>query len=150
MAGPYNKDSFTAGIAQKQWKVQNPDDPDEVIQIGLVDSGAVTAKGEKIFALMTAGTGGPVPVLPSSIPSNTPIGIIGSAQQLPSNALVSGVVIKAKTTNVASIWVGRDNTVAINNGYELEPGESLPLSGTNLDLFWVIGTAADVLHWIGG
>lgn len=150
MAGPYNKDNFTAGIATKQWKVQNPDNPDEVIQIGLTDSGLVTAKGEKIFALMIAGAGGPNPAMPSTIPQNPPIAVTIVAAALPDNALVSGAVLKAPRTNVAGVWIGGDNTVAVNNGFELTPGEMIPVAAINLNKFWIIGNAADLLQWIGG
>jgi len=52
----YDEKSFSQGIATKQLKVQNPDDPTEIIQIGLIDTGATTALGEKIFSLDVSGS----------------------------------------------------------------------------------------------
>ena len=151
MAGRYDNQNFSAGIAQKQWKVLNPDDDAEVVQIGLVDTGLVTGLGEKNFAMMvTAPGGGTIPTLPTTIPPNPVISVTATAAALPTQALVSGAVLKTPSTNIASVWIGGDNTVTIGDGFELEPGEIIPITGTNLNIFWIIGNAADKLQWIGG
>ncbi|RLI55261.1 MAG: hypothetical protein DRP09_10630 [Candidatus Thorarchaeota archaeon] len=150
MAGPYNKNNFSVGIATKQMKVLNPDNLEEVVQIGLTDTGMTTASGEKIFSLMTGGAGGATPALPSSIPTNPPITITATAATLPDKPLVNGAVLRAPSGNVGSIWLGGDNSVGVGNGYELPPGENVPIAATNLNKFWVIGTAGDKLQWLGG
>jgi len=153
MAGTYDKNTFSVGIAQKQWKVLNPDDLDEVVQIGLVDTGNVTLLGEKVFSLIVGGTGGPVPSLPSTIPPNPIVNVTGIAAALPTQALVNGVMIRAPggaTGNAGSVWIGGDGTVAAANGYELTPGSWVIIPTNNLNNIWIIGTPGDTLQWIGG
>ncbi len=150
MVGPYDAKNFSSGIASKQMKIQNPDDLNEVLQIALFDTGLLTAKTERKFGLVTGSAGGPTPALPATIPPNPPVAVTATAAALPANVLVSGAVLKAPSANIASVWIGGDNSVAVNNGFELEPGEMIPVAAINLDKFWIIGNAADFLQWIGG
>ena len=135
----------------KVLRFQSPEIPDEVIQLSVVDTGNTTDDGLKIHRLEVGGSGGgPMPSLPSVIPPNPVVAVTATAAPLPSQALVSGAVLKAPSANIASVWIGGDNSVAVNNGLELEPGEIIPVAAIDLDLFWIIGNAADTLQWIGG
>lgn len=79
--------------------------------------------------------------------------ISASAVQLPTAALVNGVIFTAKSTNTGNIFIGGSGVTTTadgtGNGYILEPGNSVSAAVTNLNLFYVIGTANDVLSWIG-
>jgi hypothetical protein len=59
---------------------------------------------------------------------------------LPDQDLVDGVIIKANKNNVDSIFV---------NGFELEPGESVPIAIDNLNKVLVTGTAGEFFSYIG-
>ena len=130
----------------------DPQDDTKVVQVALVDTGLTSPDLTKIYALGVAGATGPVPVVPASLVVNPPITLAGGvAEQLPAKALLNGIVIKAATgNNVAGVWVGGDNTVAMGNGYELLPGDGLPIEVQNMDAIWVFGTAGDVLYYNGG
>ena len=128
----------------------DPEDATKLVQIALVDTGTTTADGTKIYSLGVGSSSGPVPAMPSTILPNAPIAVTAVAAALPANPLVNGAVLRAPNSNVASIWIGGDGTVAVNNGYELPPGESLPVVATDLSKFFIIGNALDKLHWIGG
>lgn len=70
-----------------------------------------------------------------------------------SQALVNGVIVKAKLNNAAAVWVG-GATVAVTddgtgNGYKLTPGEATGIAVDNLSKVYVIGTAADVVYYQG-
>ena len=143
MVGPYNEKNFSSGIATKQMKVQNPDDLTEVIQIGLFDTGLTTVATERKFGIITGSAGGPTPALPSTIPPNAPVAVTAAAAALPTNTLVNGAILRAPSGNIASVWVGGDATVAVNNGLEIPPGEGVPVPATNLNEFFRIANAAD-------
>jgi|SRR6185295_6893839 len=51
----------------------------------------------------------------------------------------SGIIVKALSTNTASVFVG-DSTVTTALGYELTPGESVSFAPTNLTTLYVIGS----------
>lgn len=74
------------------------------------------------------------------------IAITGAAQQLtalPKN--VAGVVLKNK--GGAAIYLGSANTVSTTTGFALDVDETISLDIINPGRLWVIGTAADRLHW---
>lgn len=100
-------------------------------------------------AILTTSGGGIPPGLPASLFSDT-VTLSGSAQQLPSQALVDGITLRNDDDNGNDIWVGHDATVAIDNGMRLPVGESLPITIDDLDKIWVIGTSTQLLHFIGG
>jgi hypothetical protein len=61
-----------------------------------------------------------------------------SAAALPSQALVNGVIIKAKTTNTAVVYVGPSGVTA-STGYPLAAGEAISYGATNLSTIYIIG-----------
>ena len=60
------------------------------------------------------------------------------AVALASNALVNGVIIKALTTNVATLYLGPSG-VTTATGYPLAPGEAISYGATNLNAIFLIG-----------
>ena len=54
----------------------------------------------------------------------------------------------ASATNISAIGVGPTDSVAIANGYPLEPSESIALDLDNLNKIKVVGTANDLISWI--
>ncbi len=79
--------------------------------------------------------------------------ITASAVQLGSNVLTNGVIFTALSTNTGNIFIGGSGVTTTadgtGSGYILEPGSSTSAAVTNTNLFYVIGTANDVLSWIG-
>lgn len=79
--------------------------------------------------------------------------LTSSAVQLASNVLTNGVIFTAKSTNTGNIFLGGAsvNTTAdgTGNGYILEPGASTSAAITNTNVYYAIGTANDVLSWVG-
>lgn len=79
--------------------------------------------------------------------------ITASAVSIGSQALVNGVVLKAKNTNVGAIWVGPTGVTTTDdgtgNGFRLNPGDTLSLAVANVSAIFAIGTANDVLYWTG-
>ena len=139
MVGPYNAQNFSSGIASKQMKIQNPDDLNEVIQIRVIDTGNVTAKGERIFALGTALSLG----LTSDGPNNETslaFPMTGGTDSLP------------VTTDARSVWLQNDpanaNDILVFGVMNLGPGESIVIS-TDDDASWitVVGTGAQILNY---
>jgi len=136
----------------KYLRFVDPEDETKIVQIALVDTGSVTGDDVPIYALgVGSGSGVLTPGLPTTLPANPSYALTGgAAEQLPAQDFVAGVVLKNRNSNSNSIWIGGDNSVAPNNGFELQPGESVPIPVANLDLIWVYGTASEVLDWIGG
>lgn len=128
----------------------DPEDSTKIFELAAVDTGNPAGDGTRRYSLVTGGIGGPSPSLPKDLPANPSFTLDGSAQQLPDVDLVAGVVLRNRSSNDDSIWVGGDNTVDTNDGFELEPGETLPLAVNNLNLVWVKGTNTEMLDWIGG
>jgi hypothetical protein len=76
--------------------------------------------------------------------------LTGSAQQLPANILKLGGVFKAGASNNASgIAFGTTSGVTAANGYVLFKSETFQFNGSNTNQIWVLGTASDVLYFIG-
>lgn len=73
--------------------------------------------------------------------------------QLPSNKLLNGVILTAKSTNSAPLVLGMSgvlNTVdGTGNGYILEAGASVSFAVTNTNTIYVIGASNDVLSFAG-
>ena len=75
--------------------------------------------------------------------------LTGSADQLPALATKAGLTIEADEDNVDDVWVGGSD-VAVNNGFRLSPGESVPVVSDNQDTVYVIGTATEKVHYLSG
>lgn len=72
------------------------------------------------------------------------------AVPLPSVTFSSGpVTIKAPKANTNPVEIG-GSTVTVGTGYVLDPGESIQLGITNLDVLYLIGAGtSDHVTWIG-
>lgn len=82
------------------------------------------------------------------------IAVTGTAVQLPSNALVNGVTIRANNNNAATGGTvgpaGINNTVdGTGNGYILFPGDAIAYGVTNSNAVFVNGTIGDIFSWTG-
>lgn len=81
------------------------------------------------------------------------IAVTGTAVQLPSHALINGVILTAHGTNAASLLIGGSgvtNTLTgAGNGQELAPGASTSFAVTNSNQLWINGTAGDWLSFGG-
>lgn len=82
------------------------------------------------------------------------IAVTNTAVQLGSNALLNGLVIKAKSTNSASCGtVGKSGTTntydGTGNGYGLCPGEASSFAIPNSNLIFVNGTVGDIFTFEG-
>lgn len=79
--------------------------------------------------------------------------VSASAAALASNALVNGVVVKAKSGNAGPVWVGAPGMTATDDGtgagYKLLPGEAASFAVSNTNAIYVIGTAGDVVYFEG-
>lgn len=68
-------------------------------------------------------------------------------------ALVNGVTLKAPYTNVGTVIIGATGVTATEdgtgNGFLLEAGDSIYLAVANLASLFAIGTADDVVTWLG-
>lgn len=72
-----------------------------------------------------------------------------TAQQLPANALQLGGTFKAKTGNTAAISISPAPGVSATSGFLLEAGATVEFAGNNTDQLYVVGTAADVISFLG-
>lgn len=61
-----------------------------------------------------------------------------SAASLPNQALVSGVVVKALSANLATVYVGPTGLTTAN-GYPLAAGEAISFAVANADAIYVLG-----------
>jgi len=71
----------------------------------------------------------------------------GAAQQFPAGACAS-VTIENPITN-AVVAIGNSNAVTLLLGYRLQPGATISLDIDNLNRIWVIGTAPQIISYIG-
>lgn len=106
------------------------------------------------------GSGGTVTV--SNFPTNpggtvvgqAKVAVAGTAVQLPSNALVNGLVIKASASNAAPIWVGASGVTntddGTGNGYKLTPGEAISFAVTNSNAIYINSTSAGAFVYFSG
>jgi hypothetical protein len=81
------------------------------------------------------------------------IATTGTAVALPSQALVNGVVVKAKNTNAANGFVGGSGVTTTDdgtgNGYRVMPGEAASFAVLNASAIYVNGTAGDIYYYGG-
>lgn len=81
------------------------------------------------------------------------IATTGVAVALPAQALVNGVVIKAKSTNAANGFVGGLGVTTTDDGtgagYRLMPGEAWSGAVLNASLIYINGAAGDVYYYTG-
>ena len=70
-----------------------------------------------------------------------------------SQALINGVVIRTKSSNVGSVFVGGSTVTATDdgsgNGFALPPNATLSLPVGNASAVYVIGTAGDIIYVTG-
>ena len=71
----------------------------------------------------------------------------GAAQQFPADACKS-ITIENPNTN-ALVSIGHDNAVTLLNGYRLQPGATVSLAIDNANRVWCIGTAPQIVSYIG-
>jgi len=90
---------------------------------------------------------------PSSIVSGSLVAGVGTATQLPSNSLNTGLTVKSHPSNVDFIYIGNAGLSggATANAYILESGESLFLECNNSNLIYVMGITGDArkVNYIG-
>ena len=79
--------------------------------------------------------------------------ITAAAVALASQALINGVVIRTKSSNVGSVFVGGSTVTATDdgsgNGFALPPNATLSLPVGNASAVYVIGTAGDISYVTG-
>ena len=124
-----------------------------------VDKAATGAKAQVVLLDLGGGAGtDPETIAKGSLPTTNanPTAIIAGRQltttgavALASNALVNGVVIKALSTNVATLYLGPSG-VTTGNGYPLDPGEAISYGATNLNAIYLIGVnTTDAIAYTG-
>lgn len=100
--------------------------------------------------LIRGGSGSSSP--PSSFVTGQ-ITVAATATQLAANELRNGVILTARDSNTGNVMVGLSgvNTTQTGsgNGYILEPGGSVSVAVSNSNRIYVIGTASDVVSFIG-
>lgn len=74
------------------------------------------------------------------------ISVTNTAERLAGTQVISGLFIKAATTNAAVVRL-RDATVSAAS-FPLSPGEGISLDVVERANVYVRGTAGDVLYWI--
>ena len=79
--------------------------------------------------------------------------VTASAVALTTQALLNGVVIRAKTTNTGGVFVGPSGVTATDdgsgNGYKLLPGDSISYSVSTTAGIYIIGTLNDIVYVTG-
>lgn len=118
--------------------------------------GLVTVAGVNGTTVATAAN--PLPV---NVPGNGGVATVYANQQavtasavaLTTRALTNGIVIKAKSTNAGTVFVGASGVTATDdgsgNGFALRPGESINLSISTTAGIFIIGTLNDIVYVIG-
>ena len=93
-------------------------------------------------------------------PKTGQIALSGSAQALSATPItdITAFIVKAPTTNAHEAYIGA-STVTTGNGFALDPGDELVIQRNNqvgqpnyqisLADIYAVGTAPDVLTWIG-
>lgn len=95
------------------------------------------------------GAANPLPtgeVTPTAIVEGQ-VTLTGAAQQFPDHPCKS-VTIENPIVN-AIVVIGHDNTVTLLNGYRLQPGATVSIAIDNTNRVWCIGTAAQIISFIG-
>lgn len=127
---------------------------------GTVAIASTASAGDPLIALSA-----PLPAgqnLIGSVQTPIPAGVVagqiriattGTAVQLPGNALVNGIALKARTTNAANGFVGAAGVTTAydgtGTGYPVEPGGAASFATANSSAIWVNGTAGDVFSYEG-
>lgn len=79
--------------------------------------------------------------------------VTASAVALTTQALLNGVTIRAKTTNVGGVFVGAAGVTATDdgtgNGFKLMPGEAISYSISTTAGIFIIGTLNDIVYVTG-
>lgn len=79
--------------------------------------------------------------------------VTASAVALTARAMVNGLSLRAKSTNVGAVFVGAAGVTATDdgtgNGFALLPGASVSLPVSNASAVFIIGTANDIVYVIG-
>jgi hypothetical protein len=79
--------------------------------------------------------------------------VTASAVALTTTGLTNGLTIKAKSTNVGSVFVGPSGVTATDNGtgngFALLPGEAISLPVSTSAGVFIIGTLNDIVYVIG-
>ena len=79
--------------------------------------------------------------------------VTASAVALATQALTNGVTIRAKSTNVGTVFVGAAGVTATDtgsgNGFALLPGDAISLPVSTTAGIFVIGTLNDIIYVIG-
>jgi len=91
-----------------------------------------------------------VPLVQEAIPTSPIEGQItmtGAAQQCPADPCLA--VTFENDINNAVVVIGHDNAVTLLNGYRLQPGATKSYAIDNVDRFWVIGTAPQIISYGG-
>lgn len=81
------------------------------------------------------------------------IATTGTAVALGSGVLFNGIIVTAKTTNTAPVFVGASGVTTTDdgtgNGYRLEPGQSISFSVADISALFINGTAGDSVYFAG-
>lgn len=79
------------------------------------------------------------------------IAVTGTAQVLPSNAILNGGVFSAGPNNTAAINIGNGSTDSASTGFPLAKGIQTPfiLFQGNTNSFFIEGTSGDVISFLG-
>lgn len=78
------------------------------------------------------------------------IAATGTPQNLPNNPIFRSVTFSAKVGNAAAVVIGSSSAVTASTGFLLAAGTSVTLNFPgNTNVFWIVGTAADVYSVIG-
>jgi hypothetical protein len=79
--------------------------------------------------------------------------VTASAVALTARALVNGLVLRAKETNVGKVFVGASGVTATDdgtgNGFAVPPGATISLPVSNASAVFIIGTLNDVVYVTG-
>ena len=93
----------------------------------------------------------PIPAAP--ITGQAKVVATNTAVALGGNTLLNGVVVKAKTTNTGTVFVGPSSVTTTDNGagngYALLPGEAISLAVANTSSIYINGTAGDSVYFAG-
>ena len=91
----------------------------------------------------------------TSIPTfgQVKIAVTGTAVQFPAGLLHNGIIITAKSTNLADMFLGNvdvDNVgTGSGKGYILEAGNSISYAVRDSSSLFVTGTSGDILSFAG-
>lgn len=76
----------------------------------------------------------------------------GAAIQLITDSSLNGmssIAIKNNAANTRVVYIGKDNRVDATTGFELSIGQTISMDLLNGSKIWVLGTAPDVVSFMG-